>query len=559
MLDEQYPFGLNMFAVGKLDSDNKRTQAVDRIMHIFDVLWPDVLSQANLPRYVRPATIALLSNPGRTLVDMRQFLSIKDGTLRVEMLANVRQEDVREFWREDYDELTDVEKTRRVGPLLNRLDQLFLGRSLISNILGQRETSISFRQVIDHRQVIFVRLPVNEAEQDSRLIGTLLMAQIAGAIFSYRDTPDDQRPGVSLYVDEFQNFTTPDFEKLYREGRKYGACITLAHQGRSQLPKYLQDATESAYTKVVFNVIPGDASELSQSFKTPDERVDMTQLDHKVCERLLTHGSDYPSEVRDFVTQYLAPLEPLRHGGKIKMVSRLNRPILDFGQKALVGGSTVPDFEEPDPIDALNRLLYEVMSHHTTALAIPYDAAIGFSGLGHGFHGALKLWHRDWLNPGVQFPRHLVVNGRWIGRASSAGDRLLHFVFCLRQMMAYLAEHPIGKMTKGNSDAIASMLTALPVRIAFVRSGDDQGTIRTFDSPSGVQGLELNQRLRHIQRQTRETYCHPREEVEGRLRDKPAVQWMGSVPIEHFEEVDRDATIRITRVPRDPAQRRRPQ
>ena len=49
MEDEVYPFGVNLFAVGSLDSDIKRTQAVDRIMHLFEVLWDDVLSQQNLP------------------------------------------------------------------------------------------------------------------------------------------------------------------------------------------------------------------------------------------------------------------------------------------------------------------------------------------------------------------------------------------------------------------------------------------------------------------------------------------------------------------------------
>src|SRR5579883_2066406 len=59
MEDEGFPFGINVFSTGRLDTSIAQAQAVDRLMHIFEVLWADVLSQANLPRYVRAATITL--------------------------------------------------------------------------------------------------------------------------------------------------------------------------------------------------------------------------------------------------------------------------------------------------------------------------------------------------------------------------------------------------------------------------------------------------------------------------------------------------------------------
>lgn len=64
MEDESWPFGCNIFTTGKLTSSLKQTQAVERLMHIFEVLWPDVLSQQNLPRYVRAAALTFLDNPG---------------------------------------------------------------------------------------------------------------------------------------------------------------------------------------------------------------------------------------------------------------------------------------------------------------------------------------------------------------------------------------------------------------------------------------------------------------------------------------------------------------
>jgi hypothetical protein len=76
-----------------MDSSITQIQAVDRVMHVFEVLWRDVLNQQHLPRYVRAATIVLLANPGSTLVDMhRLFL---DDAVRMEMLKNVTDQTVR--------------------------------------------------------------------------------------------------------------------------------------------------------------------------------------------------------------------------------------------------------------------------------------------------------------------------------------------------------------------------------------------------------------------------------------------------------------------------------
>jgi hypothetical protein len=41
-----------------------------------------------------------------------------------------------------------------VGPLLNRLESLFMGRSLVRNILSQAETTIDFRKAIENKEII---------------------------------------------------------------------------------------------------------------------------------------------------------------------------------------------------------------------------------------------------------------------------------------------------------------------------------------------------------------------------------------------------------------------
>src|SRR5205823_6226595 len=129
------------------------------------------------------------------------------------------------------------------------------------------------RKAIERKELIFITLPLKTVPQDARLIGTLLMAQIHAAVFSFGNMPQEQRPGVSLYVDEVQNFATPDFSELFTEGRKFGIRVAVAHQYRKQLPSFLQDSAMTARTKVCFQTTPEDGRELAHLFPAPAEGV----------------------------------------------------------------------------------------------------------------------------------------------------------------------------------------------------------------------------------------------------------------------------------------------
>src|SRR5204862_2081582 len=99
------------------------------------------------------------------------------------------------------------------------------------------------------------------------------------------------RPGVSLYVDEFQHFATSDFSELFTEGRKFGVKVTVAHQYRNQLPSYLRDSTMTARTKVVFQTTPDDGREMAQLF--PQEgAIRPEDINPHPVAHLLAYGSE---------------------------------------------------------------------------------------------------------------------------------------------------------------------------------------------------------------------------------------------------------------------------
>ena len=533
MEDEAYPFGVNLFSTGKITTDIERTQAVARIMHIFEVLWPEVMSQQNLPRYLLAAALVFLDNPGTTLVDMHTFL--QDQAYRARLLSNVADTSVKQFWHTQYDNLGPHEQYRRVQPLIGRLESLFMGRSLVRNIVGQKRTTINFRKAIEQKQIVFVKLPVKTVAQDARLIGTMLLSQIHAAVFSFADIPETQRPGVSLYVDEFQHFATPDFAELLTEGRKFGVRVTVAHQYRGQLPPFLQGSTMTARTKVCFSLTPEDGREMAHVFPSSESTMKPEDIEHEPVSYLLTHPSNDPY-MRLFTETYLHPMkEHKRRGGRLDV---------DGYRYDYVNGREVPSRQVIDPTVRLNNLLYETMREGNPSLPIPREVVLGFSTCGYGFYGIARgLTHDDFrLQANFPFPKHLVgehASGMtyWTRRPESNGEQMLHFIFHLRMAMIQLAKQPIGKITTTGPAEVAKMLSQLPRRAAFVRSGDTVGVIYTHATGHPLQPAEYANRVQLIQEQTRAMYCHPRpgsEHIEDRQPGpQPVMQ-----PVSRWEVIE---------------------
>jgi hypothetical protein len=520
MEDETYPYGANLFSHGKLDTSVAQTQVVDRIMHVFEVLWPDVMEQQYLPSYVRAATITLLTQPGATLLDMQRLLS--DDNWRAGLVKNVANPRVREFWRTQYDALTGRDRDNRVKALVNRLNALFMGRDLVCNIIGQRRTTINFRQAIENREIVLIRLPIKTLGQDARLIGTVLLARIHAAIFSFQDIPTEQRPGFSLYADEFQHFATPDFNEMFTEGRKFGVKVTVAHQYRGQLSTFLQESTMTARTKVCFQTVPEDGRAMAHFFPEPEGQIKPEDIDAQVSKTLLTRASDYGPVTERFVDGYLAPLQGYRHGRQVEIANGgLDmRAVLKYGALNVENAPT-PLVDDPTPY--LDRLLYEVMRSGNPNLFIPWEIPIGFSNSGGGFFAAARGAKEAELNATIMplkgFPADLLVptadgDVEWTRQPRTGKEWFWHFMFSLRSLMFQLAHDPIGKVTESSTSEIAKMLSGLPRRAAFVRSGDDAGVIYTHNTPQRVNQAEFAARFTAVRQQTRAKYCHPREDVE---------------------------------------------
>ena len=79
------------------------------------------------------------------------------------------------------------------------------------------------------------------------------------------DIPEADRRDFSLYVDEFQNFTTGSFASVLSEARKYRLSLIVAHQYLSQLDDPTAHAIFGNVGSIIaFQVGTDDAERLAQ-------------------------------------------------------------------------------------------------------------------------------------------------------------------------------------------------------------------------------------------------------------------------------------------------------
>jgi len=308
LTDTEFPFGLNLFDCSDPANELERAIVVERVMHVFERLWPEIkgILLGKLLRYI---TLTFLECPGYTLADARRLL--RDDAFRASIVSRLKIEEVKAYWLEEYNAMTPAERRKETQALDNRL-AAFLSTPFIRNFVCQRKTTIDFRRAIQEREVLLINLP-KEMKEHAALIGTILLAQIHAATFSFGRMEWQKRPGFSLFVDEFQHFSTSDFAELYKEGRKYGARITVAHQDRHELIPENRSATLTASTIIAFQPTPTDAAELAPLFFDATAQLRPERIYTDVLHRLRMHTHQ---EVQDFYRQHALPLQKRDAGRK---------------------------------------------------------------------------------------------------------------------------------------------------------------------------------------------------------------------------------------------------
>lgn len=234
------------------------------LLGVFKKIWPDVWSP-RMEYILNNCILALLEYPESTLLGINRMLS--DKVFRNDVVSKISDPSVKAFWTEEFAKYTDRYMTEAGAAIQNKVGQ-FISNPVVRNIIGQAKSSFDIREIMDKKKIFLMNLSKGRiGEENSRLIGAMLITKIYLAAMSRVDVPEDERTDFYLYVDEFQNFATESFKDILSEARKYHLNLTLAHQYVTQMDETVRDAVfGNVGTIISFRVGAYDAELLEKEF-----------------------------------------------------------------------------------------------------------------------------------------------------------------------------------------------------------------------------------------------------------------------------------------------------
>jgi len=322
--DSSRPMGINIL---EAQTEEQKHQAVNSFISLLYKLYDPNrtgIVGPQLERAVRNVMLTAMSETGNTLIEVLKLLT--NPAFAEKKIKLIDDPMVKSYWTEQIAQTADAQKSETLGYFVSKFDR-FVTEKLMRNIIGQSKSAFSFRDIMDNKKIFLANLSKGKiGEENSTFLGLLLVPRILVAAMSRADLPPDQRKDFYLYVDEFQNFSTPDFAQILAEARKYKLNLIVANQYIAQIQDDIRNAVfGNVGTMCSFRIGADDAEYMEKQFEPVFTQRDLINLGiGEVGTRLLIDGQ--PTRPFSFKTDWPAIQGIPRNekmGEIIKEISRL--------------------------------------------------------------------------------------------------------------------------------------------------------------------------------------------------------------------------------------------
>ncbi|MBZ1356463.1 MAG: type IV secretion system DNA-binding domain-containing protein [Candidatus Nealsonbacteria bacterium] len=338
--DLSYPIAFNVME--NINPDQRHLIS-SGLMGVFKKIWPDVWS-ARMEYILNNTILALLEYPDATLLGINRMFS--DSEFRKKVVEKVEDPIIKAFWLNEYAMYSKQYETEATAAIQNKVGQ-FISNPLIRNIVGQVKSTINIREIMDTRKIFIANISKGRiGEDNSKLLGSLIITKLQLAAMSRVDIPEPKREDFYLYVDEFQNFATSSFATILSEARKYRLSLILGHQYITQMEEEVRDAVfGNMGTITSFRVGPEDAEFLEKEFGPEFMATDLVNLPkYNIYVKLMIDGISG----RPFSAETLPPLEPPKEVDVDKIINSSrerygkSREVTEEKIKKWFGGAVLP-------------------------------------------------------------------------------------------------------------------------------------------------------------------------------------------------------------------------
>lgn len=276
--DTDRPMGLNMLEAYTEEQKHFICTSIIGLMYkLYDPQKTGIIG----PRFehaIRNAMLTVMVEPGASFVEIVRVLT--DASYVQELLPKLTDPIIRRYWTDQIAQTSDFHKSEVLDYIVSKFGR-FVTNKLMRNIIGQSKSAFDFRKVMDEGKILIVNLAKGKlGEENSSFLGLILVPKILVAAMSRVDTPEDQRRDFFLYVDEFQNFATPDFAQILSEARKFRLNLCVANQFIGQMEEEVKNAVfGNVGTIVTFRVGVTDANYLQHWFTPTFNESDLINVD----------------------------------------------------------------------------------------------------------------------------------------------------------------------------------------------------------------------------------------------------------------------------------------
>jgi hypothetical protein len=277
--DMDYPMGLNLFEFHSPEQKDFLIQeALNMLYKLYDPQHQGIMG----PRYehlFRMAALTIMADPGGgTFVDIPKLF--RDPKYVEQKLKHVTDQNVIEFWRK---EMPQSQRSNDFGEVVSWFVSkfgAFLSNEMMRNIIGQTKSAFDLREIMDKKKILLVNLSKGgTGELNSKLLGMIFVMKFQAAAMSRVDLPESERLDFSLYVDEFQNFSTDSLATIMSEARKFHLNLIVANQFTTQLSQEIRDAVfGNIGTIVSFRIGQNDVETVGKYFQPIFDAEDLLRV-----------------------------------------------------------------------------------------------------------------------------------------------------------------------------------------------------------------------------------------------------------------------------------------
>lgn len=301
--NKEYPIGLNLFQA--VDDDDRR-EVANTVINLIYTLYDPNRTGIIGPRFdhaVRNAVMTILYDEKSTFIELVRCLTDKAYVDKI--LPKIKDPLVKNYWTKQIAQTSDFHKSEVLDYVVSKFGR-FVTDSKIRNIVGQSETSLDLKELIDKKSILIFELSKLRSDNEAmKIVSEILLLKLNIAL---KNRADKSEP-VALYMDEVENYSGGKLVELLRTGRMQGVNLTLITQRIADTESILRKELLRTGTLVAFRLSTDNATIIAPEFHkniSPD-RICMLKKYHMFV-RTLKEGNPV---VYEEINNELPDLKPI--------------------------------------------------------------------------------------------------------------------------------------------------------------------------------------------------------------------------------------------------------